>query len=95
MDERLKRTDVLIDPYEGKVIGTYRTGLTRGGDGVRAWLFPVHSGFVIGPVGGVIYTIIGLSVSLWVSTGFIMWRRQRRGRAKKLPAVGVENSIST
>lgn len=89
MDKRLKRTDVLVDPYEGKVIGTYPTGLTSGGDGARAWLFPVHSGFIVGPIGGLIYTIIGLSVSLWVSTGFIMWLRQRRGRKGRPAATEV------
>ena len=78
MDKQLKRTDVLVDPQTGKVVGSYPTGLTSGGDGVRGWLFPVHSGYVIGPVGGVIYSIIGVSVSLWVATGFIMWRRGRK-----------------
>jgi uncharacterized iron-regulated membrane protein len=82
MDQRLKRTDVLVDPQSGRVIGIYPTGLTSGGDGIRAWLFPVHSGYVIGPVGGVIYSIIGVSVSLWVATGFIMWWRLRRVRRK-------------
>lgn len=80
MDERLKRTDVLVDPESGAVIGTYPTGLTSGGDGIRAWLFPVHSGYVVGPIGGLIYSVLGVSISLWVMTGFIMWRRQRRAR---------------
>ncbi len=82
MDPRLKRTDVLVDPQTGKLVGIYPTGLTSGGDGVRAWLFPVHSGYIIGPVGGLIYSIIGVSVSLWVATGFIMWRRGRRPKRK-------------
>ena len=37
-------------------------------------------GFIVGPMGGVIYSIIGLSISLWVVTGFIMWRRLRVSR---------------
>ena len=82
MDKQLKRTDVLVDPQTGKVVGSYPTGLTSGGDGVRGWLFPVHSGYVIGPVGGVIYSIIGVSVSLWVATGFIMWRRGRKPKRR-------------
>ncbi|MFM9897682.1 PepSY-associated TM helix domain-containing protein [Sphingorhabdus sp.] len=85
MDARLKRTDVLVDPQSGVVIGTYPSGLTSGGDGIRAWLFPIHSGYVVGPVGGVIYSLIGVSVSLWVMTGFIMWRRQRRPKRKAAP----------
>lgn len=80
VDSKLKRTDVLIDPDTGKVIGVYTTGLTSGGDGIRAWLFPVHSGFIVGPIGGLLYSILGVLVSLWVVTGFIMWRRQRRAR---------------
>ncbi len=72
MDWQLRRTDVLVSPADGGVMGVYPTGLTSGGDGARAWLFPIHSGYVVGPIGGVIYSIIGVSVSLWVSTGFVM-----------------------
>lgn len=87
MDPQLRRTDVLVDPATGKLVGIYPSGLTSGGGGVRAWLFPVHSGFVIGPIGGVIYSVIGISVSLWVATGFVMWRRgRRRGRRSRKPA---------
>lgn len=82
MDDKLKRTDVLVDPDNGRIIGVYPSGLTSGGDGVRAWLFPIHSGYIVGPIGGLIYSIIGVLVSLWVATGFIMWRRQRRARKK-------------
>lgn len=80
MDWQLRRVDVLIKPMDGSVIGVYPTGLTSGGNGAREWLFPVHSGYVIGPIGGVIYSVIGVSVSLWVLTGFVMWRRQRRSK---------------
>lgn len=80
MDGRLRRIDVLVDARSGEIVGAYPTGVTEGGDGLRAWLFPVHSGYVIGPTGGVLYSIVGLSVSLWVVTGFIMWRRQRARR---------------
>ncbi len=80
MDWQLRRVDVLIKPMDGSVIGVYPTGLTSGGDGAREWLFPVHSVYIIGPVGGVIYSVIGASVSLWVLTGFVMWRRQRRSK---------------
>jgi uncharacterized iron-regulated membrane protein len=82
MDPQLKRTDVLVDPDNGKVIGVYATGLTSGGDGVRRWLFPIHTGYIIGPVMGLLYSILGVLVSLWVVTGFIMWRRLRKVRAK-------------
>ena len=80
MNARLQRVDVLVDAQSSDIVGTYLTGLTAGGEGLRAWLFPVHSGFIVGPVGGVLYSIIGLSVSLWVVTGFIMWRRLRVSR---------------
>lgn len=79
-DRRLKRTDVLVDPATGQVIGVYPTDLTSGGEGARAWLFPVHSSYIVGRIGGLIYSIIGVSVSLWVLTGFLMWFRQRAMR---------------
>ena len=81
-DARLKRVDVLVDPQSGTVRGPYSTGLTSGGEGIRAWLFPIHSGYVVGRTGGLIYSLIGVLVSLWVLTGFMLWRRNRRPRAR-------------
>ncbi|MBM4220987.1 MAG: PepSY domain-containing protein [Gammaproteobacteria bacterium] len=75
MDHQLRRADVLVDAQSGEIVGTYPTGLTAGGEGLRALLFPVHSGYIVGPAGGVLYSVIGLSVSLWLVTGFLMWRR--------------------
>lgn len=80
MDRRLQRVDVLVDAGSGELVGVYPTGLTEGGEGLRSWLFPVHSGYIIGPVGGLLYSLIGVSVSLWLVTGFVMWRRQRSRR---------------
>lgn len=91
MDPQLFRTDVLVSPQSGQVIGIYPSGLTSGGTGARAWLFPIHSGYVIGPIGGVIYSLIGVSVSLWVLTGFMMWWRQRRRHRK---ARSVANDVA-
>jgi len=77
VDRQLKRTDVMVNPRSGEVVGVYPSGLVRGGDGVRGWLFSLHSGYVIGPVGGAIMTIMGLSLIFWLVSGIIMWRRGR------------------
>ena len=83
VDRQLKRTDVLVNPRSGEVEGIYPSGVLRGGDGVRGWLFPVHSGYIIGPAGGLIMTIMGLSLTFWFVSGLIMWRRNRSRKRSK------------
>ena len=50
-----------------------------------AWLFLSLSGSMIDSIGGLSTTIISVSVSLWVLTGFVMWQRQQRHRSGSLP----------
>lgn len=88
---QLARTDVLVSGADGSIVGVYPAGVLTGGSGVRQWLFPVHSGYVIGPVGGAIMTVLGLSLSVWFATGIIIWRRARPRR--RSAGVGAQAAV--
>jgi uncharacterized iron-regulated membrane protein len=77
-DEKLARTDVLVDPDDGHVVGIYPSGVREGGGGVRQWLFPIHSGYIVGPIGGIVMALLGLFPLVWLVTGIMTWRRGRR-----------------
>ncbi|MDX1481853.1 MAG: PepSY-associated TM helix domain-containing protein [Woeseiaceae bacterium] len=78
-DGQLRRTDVLIDPVTGDAT-VYPSGLLRGGDGLRGWLYPVHTGYVFGWPGGLVMTLIGCSLIFWAISGTILWGRSVRSR---------------
>lgn len=77
---QLRRVDVLVNPQTGEAT-IKNTGLMEGGDGLRNWLYPLHTMYVIGELGGLIATICGLSLLFWGVSGFLIWRRGRRLRA--------------
>lgn len=79
---QMKRTDVLVDPDTGKIAGIKPAGLMEGGEGARHWLFPVHSLYLAGQVGGFISAMVGLSLTFWLFTGIVMWWRGRRVRKR-------------
>lgn len=75
-DTRLKRTDVLVDPETGAA-SVYPSGLLENGDGLRGWLYSVHTGYVFKELGGLIMTAIGCLLVFWPVSGFVMWRRRK------------------
>ncbi len=74
-DARLRRTDVLIDPNTAEA-SIYASGVYEASR-LRGWLYPVHTGYVLGRTGGLIMTVIGLSLSFWLLSGFMQWRARR------------------
>lgn len=78
--KQLKRVDVLVDPQTGKTT-IKNSGLMTGGGGWRDWLYPVHTGYVLGEFGGFLAAICGTVLIFWGVSGFLIWRR--RGRTRK------------
>ena len=76
---QLRRIDVLVDPQTGAAT-IKNTGLMEGGDGIRNWLYPLHTLYVVGELGGIIATICGIALLFWGVSGFLIWRRGRRLR---------------
>ena len=75
---QLRRTDVLVDPETGEIAGIKPAGLIEGGEGVRHWLYPLHTMYVFGPIGGALATIMALSLVFWLVSGIVIWRRGKR-----------------
>ncbi len=82
---RMRRVDILIDPLDGSVAGVKPAGLMERSSGLRSWLFPVHSGYILGPLGGFLFALTGLSLIGFFVSGVVIWqsgRRVRRGKAR-------------
>lgn len=75
---QMRRVDVLVDPLDGAIVGVHPAGLMRGGEGLRSWLFPVHSGYLFGAPGGLLFAVCGLTLVLFLLSGIVMWWRGRR-----------------
>lgn len=74
-DQKLMRTDILVHPVSGE-LSIYPAGVV-GASKVRAWLYPVHTGYFVTWVGGLAMTVIGLSVVFWPVSGLILWLRRK------------------
>lgn len=65
---------------EGTVTGASIPGEGTAGDVVLQWMYPLHSGQIIGLPGRIAICITGLAVS-WLSiTGVVIWAKTRKGR---------------
>jgi uncharacterized iron-regulated membrane protein len=74
-DQKLMRTDILVDPASGE-LSIYPAGVV-GASKVRAWLYPIHTGYFATRIGGLVMTVVGLSVVFWPVSGFILWLRRK------------------
>jgi uncharacterized iron-regulated membrane protein len=77
VDDFYMRRDVLVDPNDG-IVRVFSTDLIEGEKGVRALLFPIHTGNIIGPIGHTIFSLLGFAVSVWMLSGFTLWWQRRR-----------------
>ncbi|MDP1026480.1 PepSY-associated TM helix domain-containing protein [Sphingomonas sp. KR1UV-12] len=77
---RFPRTNVWLDPYDGRIVA-YRDGLAEtGGDTVLDWLHPLHGGEAAGMAGRVLIFLSGLAPTMLFVTGWLRWRRRGRQR---------------
>lgn len=77
---RFPRTNVWLDPHDGRIVAV-RDGLAEGGGDIMLnWLHPLHGGEAFGIVGRLLAFVAGLVPSVLLVTGFLRWRR-RRARA--------------
>lgn len=82
---QLRRTDVLVDPQTGEIAGIKPAGLVAGGEGLRHWLFPLHSLYLFGPLGGALAALMGVSLVFWLVSGLVIWWRARTARRRGKP----------
>jgi uncharacterized iron-regulated membrane protein len=64
----------------GSLVGAEIPGRGSGGDLFLQAQFPLHSGRIIGRVGRVIVSVLGIAVAMLSVTGVLLWARKRRRR---------------
>lgn len=72
--------NVGIDQYSGAITRIQDRDGFGFGDKFMEWLFPLHSGEVLGDMGRVIYILLGLAPLVLMSTGVWRWASKRRDR---------------
>jgi uncharacterized iron-regulated membrane protein len=73
VDDDDRFTDVLLDPYNGKVLGSKPWKQTFGG-----WLIDLHVNLFSGDLGGQIVGIAGVALLLLGITGIVLWTGWRK-----------------
>ncbi|MFD1950748.1 PepSY-associated TM helix domain-containing protein [Sphingomonas arantia] len=74
---RFPRTNVWLDPHDGRIVAV-RDGLAgSGGDTVLNWLHPLHGGEAFGLTGRVLAFVAGLLPAILFYTGLRRWLRRR------------------
>jgi uncharacterized iron-regulated membrane protein len=73
VDDDDRFTDVLLDPYNGKVLGSKPWKQTFGG-----WLIDLHVNLFSGDLGGQIVGIAGMALLLLGITGIVLWTGWRK-----------------
>ena len=78
---RFPKTMVWVDQYSGKLLAQQDARQRSAGDGLLAWLHPLHSGEAFGLAGRIIVLLSGLILPLMLVTGLLRW--QQKNRAKR------------
>lgn len=69
-----------FDASTGRVLSETVPGQGTAGDVFMQWLFPVHSGRILGLPGRIMISISGFAVAVLSVTGIVIWAKKRRGR---------------
>lgn len=80
------RSRVWIDQFTGEVLATHDTRDNSFGDTFFDWIFPLHNGEAFGLAGRWIVLIVGLSPTILLVTGAVVWwkrRGLRRSQARR------------
>lgn len=77
------RTQVWIDSRTGEVLAVRNPRNDTAADAFMAWQFPLHNGEAFGLAGRWAVFATGLAPSALYVTGFMLWRRGQRARAKQ------------
>jgi uncharacterized iron-regulated membrane protein len=87
-----KEVSAIIDRYSGEIIKVNDFNTKKSlGDRVMDSFVPIHFGTFAGLPSRIFYVFVGLSPTILLITGFIMWRYRKRGKSKqqnlKIPAL--------
>lgn len=70
---------VAVDQYSGAILAVQDPRRFTMGERILEWRFPLHTGEAFDAVGRVLMTVMGFVPIFLLLTGFIRWRRRRRG----------------
>ena len=75
---------VSVDQYSGSILDVRAPDTRRSaGETFLDWQWPLHSGQAFGIPGRLLVCASGLACPVIYATGFLMWWRKRRGRARR------------
>lgn len=75
---------VTVDQYSGAIVDVRAPDTRRSaGETFLDWQWPLHSGQAFGMPGRLLVCASGLACPVIYATGFLMWWRKRRGRARR------------
>lgn len=80
---RFPRSNVWLDPYDGRVLAVRDARRDSAGDTLLTWLHPLHGGEALGMTGRVLVFVSGLLPMVLLVTGLMRWRRRRDGIAER------------
>jgi uncharacterized iron-regulated membrane protein len=75
---RFPRSNVWLDPYDGRVLAVRDERADSGGDTLLTWLHPLHSGEAFGLVGRWLVFVSGLLPAVLFVTGLWRWSGRRK-----------------
>lgn len=79
---RFPRSNVWLDPYDGRVLAMRDERRDSKGDTFLAWLHPLHGGEAFGLAGRWLVFVSGLLPALLLGTGLWRWRLKARSQAQ-------------
>jgi uncharacterized iron-regulated membrane protein len=71
---------IYVDGADGSALGAEIPGRGSAGDLFLQAQFPLHSGRILGTLGRVLMSVLGLAVAMLSVTGVVIWARKRRAR---------------
>jgi uncharacterized iron-regulated membrane protein len=78
---RFPRSNVWLDPYDGRVLAVRDARRDSGGDVLLTWLHPLHDGEAFGLFGRWLVFVSGLLPAVLFVTGVWRWRVRARSAA--------------
>lgn len=82
-----------FDDQDGRVLAWTAPGEGTAGDAFMHWLFPLHSGLILGLPGRILVCLLGIAVAALSVTGVVIWRRKRRASAAMQHAQRLESAL--
>lgn len=79
---RFPRSNVWLDPYDGRVLAVRDERRDHAGDTMLAWLHPLHGGEAFGLAGRWLVFVSGLVPALLFVTGLWRWLVRRRSQSQ-------------